>query len=282
MEVQHVGGFSLNVYVVDDCSKMNSQTMAIEGRYPRYGNEFAVAARYAKENGIKIGDELTIKVGNSEGKYIVSGFTQCTNYLGKDCVMTREGYEKIASLPNVTYYVNLTEGTDIDGFNSGLSDRFGSDVNALQNIISIIESTGGVYVSLMTFLVIAIVIISCIVIVFVMYLLVRTMLNNKKRDYGILKALGFTAGQLVLQTAMSFMPSIIFSAAVGIAVSMWLINPLIAVFLSGVGIVKGVFIVPVGISIISGTVLVLFAFGAACLMSLRVKKIAPKNLLSGE
>lgn len=282
MEVQHVGGFSLNVYVVDDCSKMNSQTMAIEGRFPRYGNEFAVAARYAKENGIKIGDELTIKVGNSEGKYIVSGFTQCTNYLGKDCVMTREGYEKIASLPNVTYYVNLTEGTDIDGFNIGLSDRFGSDVNALQNIISIIESTGGVYVSLMTFLVIAIVIISCIVIVFVMYLLVRTMLNNKKRDYGILKALGFTAGQLVLQTAMSFMPSIIFSAAVGIAVSMWLINPLMAVFLSGVGIVKGVFIVPVGISIISGTVLVLFAFGAACLMSLRVKKITPKNLLSGE
>lgn len=282
MEIQHVGGTTLYVSVTNDCSKMNNQSMAVEGRYPKYDNEFAVAAKYAKDNNIKVGDEISLKVGNATEKYIVSGFTQNTNSLGKDCIMTREGYKKIASLPNVTYYIDLMEGNDVDDFNSELSDRFGSDVNALQNIYSILESTGGVYVLLMTFLVIAIVIISCIVIIFVMYLLVRTMLNNKKRDYGILKALGFTTGQLIVQTALSFMPSIIISTAVGIAVSMQLINPLIAVFLSGVGIVKGTFIIPVGLSIIAGIVLVLFAFGAACLMSLRVKKIAPRELLIGE
>ena len=115
-----------------------------------------------------------------------------------------------------------------------------------------------------------------------MYLLVRTMLNNKKRDYGILKALGYTTTQLVVQTAMSFMPSVIISSAVGIAVSMRLINPLFAVFLSGIGIVKGNFIIPVELCVISGIVLVIFAFGTACLMSLRVKKIAPRELLIGE
>lgn len=282
MEVRHVGGVSLFVAVTDDCSKMNNQSRAIEGRYPKYGNELAIAAKYANENGIKIGDEITLKVGNSNGKYIVSGFTQCSNYLGKDCIMTREGYEKISSLPNVTYYINLTDGTDIDDFNNGLSEQFGSDVNAVQNILLFIESTGKVYVLLMTFLVIAIVIISCIVIIFVMYLLVRTLLNGKMRDYGILKALGFTTGQLVLQTAISFMPSIIISVTVGIAVSMGIINPLMAVFLSGIGVVKGTLIVPADICIIAGIVLVLFAFGAACLMSLRVRKIAPRALLSGE
>lgn len=282
MEVQHVDGLSLFVSVVSDCSKMNNQSMSVEGRYPRYGNEISIAAKYAKDNDIKIGDEISLKVGNSEEKYIVSGYTQESNYLGKDCIMTREGYEKLSSLPNVTYYINLAEDIDIDDFNSELSDRFGSDLNAVQNFQSIIESTGGVYVMLMTFLVIAIVIISCIVIIFVMYLLVRTMLNNKKRDYGILKALGYTTTQLVVQTAMSFMPSVIISSAVGIAVSMRLINPLMAVFLSGIGIVKGTFIIPVELCIISGIVLVIFAFGAACLMSLRVKKIAPRELLVGE
>lgn len=179
MEIQHVGGTTLYVSVTNDCSKMNNQSMAVEGRYPKYDNEFAVAAKYAKDNNIKVGDEISLKVGNATEKYIVSGFTQNTNSLGKDCIMTREGYKKIASLPNVTYYIDLMEGNDVDDFNSELSDRFGSDVNALQNIYSILESTGGVYVLLMTFLVIAIVIISCIVIIFVMYLLVRTMLNNK-------------------------------------------------------------------------------------------------------
>ena len=282
MEIQHVGGTTLYVSVTNDCSKMNNQSMAVEGRYPKYENEFAVAAKYAKDNDIKVGDEISLKVGNTTEKYIVSGFTQNTNSLGKDCIMTREGYKKIASLPNVTYYIDLMEGNDVDDFNSELSDRFGSDVNALQNIYSILESTGGVYVLLMTFLVIAIVIISCVVIIFVMYLLVRTMLNNKKRDYGILKALGFTTGQLVVQTALSFMPSIIISTAVGIAVSMQIINPLLAVFLSGIGVVKGTWIVPVGLTVIAGIVLVIFAFGAACLMSLRVKKIAPRELLIGE
>lgn len=282
MEVQHVGGLALVVSVTDDCSKLNNRSMLVEGRFPKYGNEFAVAAKYAKDNDIKVGDELSLKVGNTTEKYIVSGFIQNANNLGKDCIMTREGYEKLTSLPNVTYYIDLTEGNNVDDFNSELSDRFGSDLNAAQNVDSILESGGKVYVLLMTFLVIAIIIISCVVIIFVMYLLVRTMLNNKKRDYGILKALGFTTGQLVLQTAMSFMPSIIISTAVGIAVSMQLINPLIAVFLSGVGIVKGTFIIPVELSIIAGIVLVIFAFGAACLMSLRVKKIAPRELLIGE
>lgn len=108
------------------------------------------------------------------------------------------------------------------------------------------------------------------------------MLNNKKRDYGILKALGFTTGQLIVQTAMSFMPSVIISSAVGIAVSMQIINPLMAVFLSGIGVVKGTFVIPAGICTAAGIVLVLFSFGAACLMSLRVRKISPRKLLSGE
>lgn len=282
MEVQHVGGLSLYVSVTDDCSKMSNRSLIIEGRFPKYGNETAIAAKYAKDNGIKIGGEINLKNGNYEEKYIVSGFTQCSNYLGKDCLMTREGYEKISSLPNVTYYIDLTEDTDIDGFNSELSEHFGSDVNAVQNIRLIIESTGGVYVLLMTFLVIAIVIISCIVIVFVMYLLIRTALNGKKRDYGILKALGYTTGQLVIQTALSFMPPVIISAAIGIAVGIQVINPLLAVFLSGIGIVKSTFTVPVDICVTAGIVLVLFIFGVSCLMSLRVKKITPKELLSGE
>lgn len=280
--IQHVGGVALVPSVIDDCTKLNNQSMSVEGRFPKYDNEVSIAAKYGKDNNIKIGDEILLGVGNNQEKYIVSGYTQNSNALGKDCVITREGYEKLAALPNARYYIDLIEGADIDTFNDEMSERFGGDILSAINVYSIIESSGSVYVALVTMLVIAVVLISCIVIIFVMYLLVRTMLNNKKRDYGILKALGFTTGQLVLQTAMSFMPSVIISAAVGVAVSIPLVNPLLAVFLSGIGVVKGTFIIPVTASIVAGAGLILFAFGAACLMSLRVKKIAPRTLLSGE
>ncbi len=221
-------------------------------------------------------------MGKVSEKYIVSGFAQYANNLGKDCILTREGYEKIGDTQNAGYYLNIAEGTDIDDFNNEISERFGSDVNAVFNVNAVLDGSGGIYVALMTVIVIAILIISCIIIVFVMYLLVRTLLNNKKRDYGILKALGYTTGQLVLQTALSYMPSVIISSAVGIFISMQLINPLMALFLSGVGIVKSTFVVPVGLNVIAGAALILFAFAAACLMSLRVRKIAPRELLSGE
>ena len=46
--------------------------------------------------------------------------------------------------------------------------------------------------------------------------------------------------------------------------------------------VKCTFEIPLGFNIIAGIGLVLFAFAAACLMSLRIRKIAPMALLSGE
>ena len=128
----------------------------------------------------------------------------------------------------------------------------------------------------------AIFVLSALVIVFVLYLLVRTMLNNKKRDYGILKALGFTTRQLILQTALSLMPAIILSTIVGLIVNSLVINPLTALFLSSIGIVKCTFTVPVGFIAIAGIGLILFAFMTACLLSLRIRKIAPKVLLAGE
>ena len=254
----------------------------MDGRFPKYDNETAIAIKYAREKGMKIGQEITLSVGGSEEKYIITGFTQITNNLGKDCLLTRSGYEHISELSVVSYYINVTNDTDIDEFNKEITEPFASEVNATINIKSTIEGTGSVYLSLMTVIVIAVLILGAIVTVFVLYLLVRTMLNSKKRDYGILKALGYTTKQLVLQTALSFIPPIIISVAVGILLSTFVINPLMALFLGGIGIVKCTFPVPLYFNIAAGAGLVLFAFGAACLLALRVRKIAPRDLLSGE
>ena len=106
------------------------------------------------------------------------------------------------------------------------------------------------------------------------------MLNSKKRDYGIMKALGFTTGQLVCQTALSFMPAMVLSLAVGLTVSALSINSLTALFLREIGIVKCNFLVPTGFIAIAGICLALVAFGLACLLSMKIRKIAPRVLLT--
>lgn len=282
LNVSHVGGSELLATLCDDFSMVNNQNTVFEGRFPKYDNEIAIAAKYAKENGFAIGDEIEIIANGKQEKYLICGFTQISNNLGRDCLLTRAGYERLGTLTNTSYYINLTNETDIDAFNLEMKEKFDGDVNTTINVRTTIEGAAGVYVSLMIMIVIAILALSAVIITFVLYLLVRIMLNNKKLDYGILKALGFTTGQLILQTALSFMPTIILSSVVGLILGSLIINPLMSLFLSSIGVVKCTFAVPIGFIVISGIGLVLFAFVMAGLLSMKIKKIAPRELLMGE
>lgn len=282
LNVSHVGGGELFATLCDDFSKVNNQNTVFEGRFPKYDNEIAVAGKYAKENGLEIGDEIEIIANGKQETYLICGFTQISNNLGRDCLLTRAGYERIGTLTNTSYYINLTDNTDIDAFNLEMKERLGEAVNTTINVRTAIDSAASVYVSLMIMIVIAILILSAVIITFVLYFLVRVMLNNKKLDYGILKSLGFTTGQLILQTALSFMPTIILSTVVGLILSALMINPLMSLFLRDIGIVKCTFMVPVGFIVIAGIGLILFAFAMACLLSLKIRKIAPRDLLVGE
>ncbi|NBI63597.1 ABC transporter permease [Clostridiales bacterium] len=281
-EVRHVGGVGLMATLCDDFSAANNQDICVEGRFPKYDNETAVAVKYAQEKGLKVGDEVHLTVEGKEEAYLISGFTQISNNLGKDCLLTRAGYEKLGKLSDLSYYLNLAEDVDIDDFNEAMETLFEGDINTALNILSILDGSASVYVSLMTIIVVAIFILSAIIIAFVLYLLVRTMMNNRKQDYGIMKALGFTTRQLIFQTAASLMPAAIVSTAVGLTVSSLIINPLTALFLNRIGIVKCTFAVPVGFITVAGVGLVLLAFAIACLLSLRIRKIAPRALLAGE
>lgn len=275
-------GPELLASICDDFSKAIKQNYVFEGRFPKYENEIALGAKYAKEYALKTGDEITLSAGGKEAKYIITGFTQNSNNLGRDCLITRDGYERMAKMTNATYSLNLSEDTDLDAFLTRIQGEWNNSVLATANMLSVIESVSSVYITLITVIVVVILILSAIVITFVLYLLVRTLLARKKQDYGILKALGFTTGQLILQTALSFMPAIAVSAVFGIGISCLVINPLLSVFLSGIGIVKCSFPIPAGFIITAGAGLVVFAFVIACLLSLRIRKISPRTLLAGE
>lgn len=282
MNVSHTGGAELMANICEDFEKVNNQHTVFKGRFPKYDNEIAIAAKYAEEKGFKIGDEIEITANGKQEKYLICGFTQISNNLGKDCLLTRAGYERLGTLTNTSYYINLTSETNVDAFNSEMKEHFDGSINTVVNMNTTITVLSDVYVTLMTIIVIAILVISVIIIAFVLYLLVRTMLNNKIRDYGIMKALGFTTKQLILQTALSFMPATIISVAVGLTLCSIIINPLIALFLSGIGIVKCTFVVPIGFIVAAGIGLVLCAFLTVCLLSLKIRKISPRALLSGE
>lgn len=271
-EVRHVGHLALNAIVIDDGRNLNNQNLCIEGRFPKYENEMLIGARYAAEQKLEVGDKITMTAEGKEADFIICGFTQTSNYLGKDCLMLRSGYERMGKMLIVTYYSAVRDDVDVDAFHEDIVERLKDRVLRTVNVREVIDGTASVYVSVITVIVIAILCLSLAVIVFVLYLLVRTLLTGKRRDYKILKSLGYTTGQLILQTAASFMPAIILSAFIGMIVSAAVMNPIIALFLKGIGMVRCTFDVPLEFIGVSYILLVLAAFLFACLMSLRIRK----------
>ena len=282
VQMLHTGGDVLMVTMTDDFAKVNNQNVIVEGRFPKYDNEMAIAAKYAAEKKLNVGDEIRLTADGKEDGYLISGFVQITNNLGKDCLLTRKGYERLGELQNATYYLNLSDGADVEAFNAEIEDRYKDKVNAAINIDATISGSASVYVLLMKMIVFAVLVLSVLVITFVLYLLVRTIVGNKKQEYGILKALGFTTRQLIWQTALSFMPAVTISTIVGVTVCSFIINPLVALFLKDLGIVKCTFRVPVEYNILAGAGMILASFGIACVLSMRIKKITPRAMLAGE
>ncbi len=124
--------------------------------------------------------------------------------------------------------------------------------------------------------------IAAVVIVLILYLLIKAFIYNKRRDYGIYKALGYTSGSLILQTALSFMPSIIISAAVFSVASYYAANPYMSVIMRNFGLMRYNFEIPVPgiVAIAIGLVLIAFAF--AVIQSGKVRKIESYKMLIGE
>lgn len=280
--VTHADGVELFATMCDDFTQVNNQRLVYKGRFPKYDNEVAIGAKYADESHLSIGDVISLRALGKQEEYLITGLTQTSNILGKDALLTRDGYERLGKLSMTSYYINVTEGTDIDAFHDEVKADFGSDVYLVVNMQKMIQASAAVYVQMMTLIVFILFALSLIIVSIVLYLLVKTMLNRKKHEYGILKAIGFTSFQLMMQTMKSFLPVIMISTVIGMLCSAWIINPLLGVFLKNIGILKCMFVIPIDFLIVAGIGMIAYTVLLILLLSLKIRKITPIALLNKE
>ncbi len=109
-------------------------------------------------------------------------------------------------------------------------------------------------------------------------LLIKIQLVRDQKQLGIYKALGYTTGQLMMQTAM-YIPVLFAGTILGCILAWFLVNPTFILSLSAFGIKKcnmNVNIIYM-FGIIAG--IVLWALLIALLCSARIKKITPWKMI---
>ncbi len=271
-------------YVFDDVSKMNNKNVCYKGRLPKYDNERAVSGKFASEYGYSIGDEIKLDYGAKSFSYLITGLVQTCNNAGREAVISEAGADHLIDFTYSPAYFWY----DCDGRATSqkvlddCTDRYGDHVVSTMNFYETLEGNLTTFKGISSLMLILVCGIAAVVTVLILYLLIKAFIYNKRKDYGVYKALGYTSGSLVLQTALSFMPSIVASAAVFSVGSYFAANPYMTLIMRLFGLMKCQFAIPVSgvFAIAAGLVVVAFVFSV--ILSGRIRKIEPYKMLIEE
>ncbi len=253
-----------------------------EGRTCTYDNEIVITEYMTENYGLEIGDKVTISLDGKSADYMVSGYYQCTNDVGKNITMSLEGYYRLVGEPEEgtrlgcvydledddkaeEIFEEITAKYSEEEVYFGYDTDFSGDdviILALYGITILIYILSGVFVAITVVLVCA------------------KIFAKEKQDYGIYKAMGFTSSRLRRQFAVRFVICAFIGAILGIICTLLFSDVMLSVILkmfgmynfsSSINIVAA--IVPV---VFMSVVYYLFSY----IVSRKMKKVTPRVLIT--
>ena len=275
-----VDEIGISACVVEDCSLLES-TMLIYGRYPRHDNEIALGTSASKVCGKNIGDTVTVRSGENEGEYIVTGIAQFMQSNGFNGIITGGGLAGLqAGFEFTGYNVYLNDGSDVKAFIESVEaaegDIFDAVMDMQDNLSSVMDSLSSIFAAVAA----GIGAVTAFVVILVLYMVIKTAILRRRRELGIQKAVGFTTFQLMNQIALSMTPVILIGAALGAVAGYFGLNPMFVALTGGMGIVKVQLPVPIDQTLLICIALVILAYAVSLLVSWRIRKISAYALVS--
>ncbi|WP_313131538.1 ABC transporter permease [Anaerocolumna sp.] len=268
---------SITAFVCDDFSRV-SNDLCYKGRNPNDETEIAIGNIF--EENYEIGDKIEISHGDVVVSYIIVGFIQGVNYQGSVCELTNEGYKRIEKDYQAnSLYVYLKDEVDQEGFieriESEQNDKIISSVNYAKNM----EISQSMYSKLVILIVAVIFALTILIVLLILYVIIRSQITQRKHEFGIYKAIGYSNNQLTLQLAFSFLPvsviSILISAGLGI-LYMPVINQ--ALF-EIIGAEKNNFEILVPVLFLFALLQIVINFVISIGLSMPIKKISAYSLI---
>jgi putative ABC transport system permease protein len=269
------------VSITEDFDDLEGQ-MLYKGAYPKSPDEVAIGGYICKKYNKDIGDIISIRNGDNQTEYIVCGFIQSANNMGRTLALTTEGAKRVMPdyIPSFIY-IYLHEGEDAAAFIRYLENRYGSIIDTPINLDELAKGVMGSYITIILIVAIIILMITAFIVSLILYFVIKTMINQRKRDFGVQKACGFTTFQLVQQISLSFLPVCAIGSIIGVIAGYLGINPMVSAMFKSLGIMKfdmviahlWLFLLCLGI--------VLLSYVVAVVISSRTRKISAFALVGG-
>lgn len=255
--------------------------MIIEGRLPKYEDEIVLTTNIAKLLNVSVGDKVNVTGQGEDIAYIVSGIDQKMNNMGLKAMMAKDGAVRLnGDCLSMYLYVYTKGDISFDEISKKVKDSFSNisimDGNkvaegAMETVNMAMAAICAIFVGITVF-----------VVVMVETLLVKSKIIRERKNLGLNKAFGFTTKQLISQTMMMNLPVITLGAVIGSVLSIFLMEPMVLLCLNFCGLKKLELVsnpLWIGITIVG---ILLIATLSAFLSSVKIRKIAPVQMLTDE
>ena len=273
-----IDGQTVYATVTDHYNELENNTV-YEGRQPRHENEIAISWVVSKQIDKGIGDTVEVEYGTNKTSFLVTGLSQSIGNLGQIASLTMEGMNQLQSdYKGTTLHVYL-DGIGNQDFMKNVQKQYGNYIEDTLDIDENIESQTSIYTTAIFAVMVMVLAINVLVVGMILYLVGTTMITKRKKEFGVMKAIGFSTIQLMNQLSISFLPVIITGVVIGGVLGLFFTNPMLSILLSSVGVKRLDFIVHLPIILMLCVGIFIFAYMVAMFVSLKIKKISPYSLI---
>lgn len=276
-----VDNYEVSTFVMDDYSKKETSTV-YEGRYPLHSNEAAMSGHLAKEMGKSIGDSLIIQFEDKQVEFIITGFTQGSYMGGMNIISIRhDGILKLNpefKQQKLQIYLNKTVVTS--EFISDIEDLYGDTIMGTVDMDRDFQQGVGLYTAIISKVGIAIMVVTILVVILVLYFVINSLVIRKKHELGIQKAVGFTTLQLMNQLSLGFLPPIILGVSIGSVLGITQTNAIMSIAQRTMGIMRANYIITPLWIVLFGIAIVIVSYALSMLLTYRIRKISAYELVS--
>ncbi len=273
----NIDSSAVTAFVCEDFSRVTND-LCYAGRNPQNRNEIALGSAF--EDKFNTGDSVTLKSGEESHTYKITGFVQSVNYQGAVCELTTDGYKALCgeiTMPSL--YVYLDDGAAAEEIISRYEDVHSDIIIKTIDSQKMTETTKEMYMSISAVIIAVIFILTMLIVLFILYIVIKSLLVRRKQELGIYKAMGYTSGQLMLQTAGSFLPVTIAGVLISATLGMIYMPYINGIIFSAVGAVKNNMELSFAFLMIFAAVLIVMNFIISICLTMPIRKISAYSLI---
>lgn len=259
---------------------LTENEMIYDGRFPKHDNEISVNGMIADKFGTGIGDNIVVSMGDKEAEFLITGLLQSSNSNGMDMSVTLEGVRRLNPNfePGLLYFY-LHQPDNIKDFIEDLKQAEGDNIFSYIEMSEMVESTMGTFIPVVSGFVAAILFVTALVVMLILYLVLKSTILRQRREIGIQKAMGYTTFQLMQQLSLATIPGVALGAALGVILALGSLNPAISVLFYSIGIMRANFDIPLYLMALLALGIIVFACIISNLITLKIRRITPYSLI---